>query len=67
LPGTENIIYGVVIKWDPKQVATAKKIKNFSYDEYRKQNTQNTESGQSYLNGKVIIRQSDDNKYLNQY
>ncbi|AJI72591.1 conserved hypothetical protein [Francisella tularensis subsp. novicida GA99-3548] len=67
LPGTENIVYGVVLKWDPKQVATANKIKNFSYDEYRKQNTQNTESGQSSLNGKVIIRQSDDNKYLNQY
>ncbi len=67
LPSTENTVYGVVLKWDPKQVATANKIKNFNYDEYRKQNAKSTESGETSLNGKVIIRQSDDNKYLNQF
>ncbi|GAB4223088.1 MAG: hypothetical protein Kow0076_5200 [Francisella sp.] len=67
LPGTENVVYGVVLKWDPKQVATANKIKNFNYNEYRKQHTKKGESGQSSLDGKIIIRQSDDNKYLNQF
>ncbi|QIW09627.1 DUF6844 domain-containing protein [Francisella sp. LA112445] len=67
LPSTKNTVYGVVLKWDPKQVATANKIKNFNYDEYRKQNTKSSSSSNSSLNGKVIIRQSDDNKYLNQY
>ncbi|AJI47280.1 hypothetical protein IB633_07390 [Francisella philomiragia] len=67
LPSTENTVYGVVLKWDPKQVATANKIKNFNYDEYRKQNAKSTEGGETSLNGKVIIRQSDDNKYLNQF
>lgn len=67
LPSTENTVYGVVLKWDPKQVATANKIKNFNYDEYRKQNAKSSESGETSLNGKVIIRQSDDNKYLNQF
>lgn len=67
LPMTENTVYGVVVKWDPKQVATANKIKNFNYDEYRKQNAKGEGSGESSLDGKVIIRQSDDNQYLNQF
>ncbi|MGQ4001415.1 hypothetical protein QIW49_08585 [Francisellaceae bacterium CB300] len=67
LPSTENTVYGVVLKWDPKQVATANKIKNFDYDEYRKQNTKKDEKNESSLEGKTIIRQSDDNKYLNQF
>ena len=52
---------------DPKQVATANKIKNFDYDEYRKQNTKKDEKNESSLEGKTIIRQSDDNKYLDQF
>ncbi|AIT09985.1 hypothetical protein LO80_08395 [Candidatus Francisella endociliophora] len=67
LPSTENTVYGVVLKWDPKQVATANKIKNFNYDEYRKQNAKKEETGDSSLDGKTIIRQSDDNEYLNQF
>lgn len=67
LPSTENTVYGVVLKWDPKQVATANKIKNFNYDEYRKQHAKKSDSSESSLDGKVIIRQSDDNEYLNQF
>ncbi|QLE78872.1 hypothetical protein FLM55_03600 [Francisella sp. Scap27] len=67
LPSTENTVYGVVLKWDPKQVATANKIKNFNYDEYRSKHTKKEQQGESSLDGKVIIRQSDDNQYLNQF
>ena len=67
LPSTENTVYGVVLKWNPKQVATANKIKNFDYDEYRKQNAKKDEKNESSLEGKTIIRQSDDNEYLNQF
>lgn len=67
LPSTKNTVYGVVLKWNPDQVATAKKIKNFNYDEYRKQHTKSPSDSKSSLDGKIIIRQSDDNKYLNQF
>lgn len=67
LPSTENTVYGVVLKWNPEQVATAKKIKNFDYDEYRKQHPKKEGSGDSSLDGKTVIRQSDDNEYLNQF
>lgn len=67
LPHTENTVYGVVLKWDPKQVATANKIKNFDYDEYRQQNTKEDKKQKSSLEGETIIRQSDDNEYLNQF
>ncbi|WP_150466598.1 DUF6844 domain-containing protein [Francisella sp. SYW-9] len=66
LPSTKNTVYGIVLKWDPKQVATANKIKNFNYDEYRKKHAKSS-SASSSLDGKIIIRQSDDNKYLNQF
>ncbi|WP_414654036.1 DUF6844 domain-containing protein [Francisella uliginis] len=67
LPSTKNTVYGVVLKWNPDQVATAKKIKNFNYDEYRKQHTKSPADSKSSLDGKIVIRQSDDNKYLNQF
>lgn len=67
LPSTKNTVYGVVLKWNPEQVATANKIKNFNYDEYRKQHTKSPSDSKSSLDGKIVIRQSDDNKYLNQF
>lgn len=67
LPSTENTVYGVVLKWDPEQVATANKIKNFDYDKYREEHAKKEGKKDSSLEGKTIIRQSDDNQYLNQF
>ncbi|MFC4892631.1 DUF6844 domain-containing protein [Pseudofrancisella aestuarii] len=67
LPSTSNTVYGVVIRWNPEQVKTANAIKNFDYDKYRREHAQTSDSGKTSLNGQVIIRQSDDNEYLNQF